>query len=72
MKMLDGRFAVWYNRFMAKQLEKYKDDIQATTEIGIDFAIYQCQQLLDAGVEGLHFYILNKAYSTSEILDAIF
>ena len=59
-------------RYLTQQLEKYKDDIQATTEIGIDFAIYQCQQLLDAGVEGLHFYILNKAYSTSEILDAIF
>lgn len=58
--------------YLSQQLEKHKEDIAATTEIGIDFAIYQCQQLIDEGVEGIHFYILNKAYSTSEILNAIF
>ncbi len=56
---------------LVERLEKYKDDIKATTEIGIDFAIYQCQNLIDAQVEGLHFYILNKSYSTDEILSTI-
>lgn len=58
-------------QFLQEQLEKYKNDNNATTEIGIDFAIYQCQQLIDAGVEGIHFYILNKSYATSEILNSI-
>lgn len=56
---------------LSNQLEKYKDDIKATTEIGIDFAIYQCQNLIDAQVEGLHFFILNKSYSAKEILKII-
>lgn len=50
-------------------LEKYKDNPDDFVKMGIDFATYQCQQLIDSGVKGLHFYTLNKAHSTSAILE---
>lgn len=58
-------------QILVQKLEKYKEDNKATVEIGIDFASYQIQQLIDAGVEGLHFYTLNKAYSTEQILENV-
>ncbi len=50
-------------------LERYNtDDLK---KFGIDYASKQCQSLLEFGVDGLHFYTLNKYYSTSKILDNI-
>ncbi|MBI2116649.1 MAG: methylenetetrahydrofolate reductase [candidate division NC10 bacterium] len=34
-------------------------------------AIRQCRELLDAGVPGLHFYVLNKATAPARILEAL-
>lgn len=56
----------------AQKLEKYKDDPKATTEIGLEYAINCCQNLVKNETAGLHFYTLNKAYSTCEILKEIF
>ena len=51
-------------------LEKFKDNSDDVKKLGIDFATEQCQELIDSKVvAGLHFYTLNKAYSTSNILD---
>lgn len=54
-----------------QQMEKYQEDADAVKQIGIEFASNQCQDLMKNGVSGLHFYTLNKAYSTSKILDNI-
>ena len=51
------------------QLEKYKDNDEDIEKIGIEFASYQCRQLIDSGIEGLHFYTLNTSHSVSKILD---
>lgn len=53
------------------KLDKFKDDSDAIKEIGQHYAILQSQQLIDHGVPGLHFYILNKAFPTNEILESI-
>ena len=53
------------------KLEKFKDDSQAVKEIGLDFATVQVQKLINFGVSGMHFYILNKAFPTFEILDRV-
>lgn len=55
----------------AEKIEAYKDDKKSMVEFGIEFAVNQCQSLIACGVDGLHFYTLNKAYSTSKILDSI-
>jgi methylenetetrahydrofolate reductase (NADPH) len=42
-----------------------------TLRIGVEYAVVQCAELLDAGVAGLHFYTLNRNQSTELILDQI-
>ncbi len=49
-------------------LEKHESDDEACTEFGIEYATRQCQELLDEGVAGLHFYTLNKARSTVAVV----
>ena len=40
----------------------------AVLDLGIDFATEQCKGLLAQGVAGLHFYTMDRSYSTSRIL----
>lgn len=54
---------------LQRTLEKFGDDDAATTEFGIEFATRQCDELLKAGVPGVHFYTLNKAHSTTRIVE---
>jgi methylenetetrahydrofolate reductase (NADPH) len=49
-------------------LEKFGEDDEATGQFGIDYATRQCAELLRAGAPGLHFYTLNKAHSTTQVL----
>lgn len=56
---------------LVQRLEAARDDKAAQFEIGVDFAIEQCRDLLDADVPGLHFYVLNRSESTARILDAL-
>lgn len=51
------------------KLEKLKDSPDDIKKIGIEFASQQCQQLIDGGVKGLHFYTLNTSSSVGPILD---
>lgn len=51
--------------------EKYKDSKEDTIKAGIDFASEQCQKLLEFGAEGIHFYTLNKALSSCEVIKNI-
>lgn len=57
-----------FPKSLIKQLEKFPDDAK---KIGVDFAISQCQDLLDVGVDGIHFFTLNHSDMVSEILDNI-
>lgn len=52
-----------------EKLERHKDNPADTKEIGIEFATKQCQQLIDEGVSGLHFFTLNKSSAVSAIMD---
>ena len=54
-----------------EKIEKYKDEPQSLQNFGIDYATKQCIELIEKGVPGLHFFTLNKSYSTSKILDNI-
>lgn len=49
-------------------LERFAHDDEAAAAFGIDYATKQCEELLRGGVAGLHFYTLNKARPTSQIV----
>jgi methylenetetrahydrofolate reductase (NADPH) len=54
-------------KFLAR-LEALGDDEKAVAEFGIEYATEQSAALLKFGVPGLHFYALNKAPSTVQIV----
>jgi len=49
-------------------LEKFGDDDEAVSRFGIDYATRQCEDLIANGVEGVHFYTLNKSRATIEVV----
>lgn len=53
---------------LAARLDQLGEDSDAVTEFGIEYATKQCDELLHAGVPGIHFYVLNKSYSVTRIL----
>jgi methylenetetrahydrofolate reductase (NADPH) len=50
------------------RLDALADDDEAAMQFGIEYATRQCEELLRAGVPGLHFYTLNKAAATVQVL----
>ena len=53
------------------QMEPYKDNADKIYQIGMDYAIQQCRDLLVLGAPGLHFYTLNKSRATVEIFETL-
>ncbi len=51
------------------KLEQYADDDNAVREIGIEHSSMQVVDLWRNGVAGLHFYTLNRTYSTLKVLE---
>jgi methylenetetrahydrofolate reductase (NADPH) len=49
------------------KLEALESDPSAVERAGIAYATRQCQDLIFSGVDGLHFYTLNKSSATVEI-----
>ena len=47
------------------------DDEAGQFEVGVEFATRQVQELLDAGVPGIHFYVLNKSPAAVRVLQAV-
>jgi methylenetetrahydrofolate reductase (NADPH) len=56
---------------LASRLEAVRDDKPAQFEIGVEHAIQQCQELMQQGVPGLHFYVLNRSQACTRILDGL-
>ena len=52
-------------------LERLEHDADALERAGIDHATRQCQELLFQGVDGLHFYTLNKSPATRQIVERL-
>lgn len=67
------RFTLLCGATIPKRLEtlltKYEKDDYAMREAGIEYASEQVDELLHNGVQGIHFYALNRNYSISRILD---
>lgn len=55
-------------RWMRKTLEGYGDDTESVQAFGLDVVTQLCEKLIAGGAPGLHFYTLNQAKASSEIV----
>lgn len=53
---------------LTNSLKKFENYPDAVKKLGIEFAIKQCRELLKNDVPGIHFYPLNKAFATDNVL----
>ncbi|MDE0740187.1 MAG: methylenetetrahydrofolate reductase [NAD(P)H] [Planctomycetota bacterium] len=53
---------------LQRRLEAAGTDPDAAAEVGVDWCIEQCSGLLEAGVEGIHYYVLNKARVMEKVM----
>ncbi|MCX8495511.1 MAG: methylenetetrahydrofolate reductase [NAD(P)H] [Akkermansiaceae bacterium] len=60
-----------YPAKLLRALERAKSNAAAVERVGIHYAAEQCAGLLDGGVDGIHFYTLNKSHATREIYDTL-
>ncbi len=56
-----------YPAALLKSVARCGGDEQAVAKVGVHWATEQCRQLLDDGVDGIHFYTLNQSDATRQI-----
>ena len=56
-----------YPAKLIRALERAGTNPEGIVRAGIHYAAQQCSGLLDGGVDGIHFYTLNKSHATREI-----
>ncbi len=56
---------------LAEGLMAHADGTDDQQQVGVDYAIEQCRDLLEHGVPGLHIFTLNKGRATSRLVDAL-
>lgn len=56
-------------RWISQRLQQYGDDQHAVRDFGIEVVTRLCEQLLEGGAPGLHFYTMNQAEPSTTILD---
>jgi methylenetetrahydrofolate reductase (NADPH) len=54
-----------------RRLEEAGEAVEAQFEIGVEFATEQTQALIDAGVPGIHFYVLNRSEAAAAVLENV-
>ena len=53
------------------QLREVADDNAETMEVGVEWAMQQCGDLLSRGAPGIHFYTMNKSPATRRIFESL-
>ena len=56
---------------LSQALSAAEDDADRQFEAGVAFATRQVQELVDAGIPGVHFYVLNKSPATTAVLRGV-
>jgi methylenetetrahydrofolate reductase (NADPH) len=52
-------------------LESQGDNVDGQFQVGVEFATRQVQDLVNNGIPGIHFYVLNKSPATAAVLRAV-
>ncbi|WP_395752789.1 methylenetetrahydrofolate reductase [NAD(P)H] [Prosthecobacter sp.] len=60
-----------YPAKLLRAVQRCGGDEAAVQKVGIHYATEQCRDLLDHGVDGIHFYTLNKSHATREIYSSL-
>ncbi|TWT77570.1 5,10-methylenetetrahydrofolate reductase [Posidoniimonas polymericola] len=56
---------------LVAKLEAAGDDDQAQFEAGVEIATAQTVELIEQGVPGIHYYVLNKSEAASRVLQSV-
>jgi methylenetetrahydrofolate reductase (NADPH) len=56
-------------RWIKKQLQAYGDDMESIQKFGTEVVTKMCDQLLEQGAPGLHFYTLNQSEPSLKVWD---
>ncbi|MBA3022461.1 MAG: methylenetetrahydrofolate reductase [NAD(P)H] [Gammaproteobacteria bacterium] len=58
-------------RWMRKTMESYGDDVESVQNFGLDVVTQLCEKLIAGGAPALHFYTLNQAKASIDILQRL-
>ena len=56
-------------RWIRLRLQAFGDDTASIKAFGLDVVADLCEQLLNGGAPGLHFYTMNQAQAVKQIID---
>ena len=56
---------------LCSEITQHKNNPEKMYDIGVNFTINQCKELLAKGAPGIHFYTLNKSMATIEIFESL-
>jgi methylenetetrahydrofolate reductase (NADPH) len=71
LQSLPKFFHIEIPEVLAESIDNCKSDAEAK-EIGAEWAIHQCKELIKSGVPCIHFYTMGKSESVKKIAKAIF
>ena len=58
-------------RWLGKRMQSFGDDVEGIRELGADVVAQLCRRLVDGGAPGLHFYTLNLAKPTLNVISRL-
>ncbi len=56
---------------LLERIEPFADEPKKVEEVGTEWALAQCRDLIARGAPGIHFYTLNRSLATRRILEAL-
>ena len=71
IKRITGMCGASIPQELLRQLEEAKDDAEQVHQIGITHTANQALDLLNHGVPGIHFYVLNQYFHIADIMERI-